>query len=155
MQTQVQLGDIAVDVIRKDIKNVHLSVHPPTGRVRIAAPERMSLDTVRVFAISKLGWIRRQQHKLVEQERETPREYLNRESHYVWGRRYLLRVIEDEQSPALELSHSRIILRVRPGTDPARRQVIVEDWYREQVKQAAPPLIKKWEKLLEIGRAHV
>jgi len=90
MQTQVQLGDIAVDVVRKDIKNVHLSVHPPTGRVRIAAPERMSLDTVRVFAISKLSWIRQQQHKLLEQERETLREYLNRESHYLWGRRYPL-----------------------------------------------------------------
>ena len=72
MRTRIQLGDIAVDVVRKDIKNVHLSVHPPTGRVRIAAPERMSLDTIRVFAISKLGWIKQQQRKLREQERETP-----------------------------------------------------------------------------------
>ena len=76
MQTKFQLGDIAVDVVRKDIKNVHLSVHPPTGRVTISAPSRMSLDTVRVFAISKLGWIKRQQNKLLEQERETPREYI-------------------------------------------------------------------------------
>ena len=83
MQTQVQLGDIAVDVVRKEIKNVHLSVHPPTGKVRIAAPSRMKLDTIRVFAISKLGWIKRQQTKLREQERESPREYLNRESHYL------------------------------------------------------------------------
>ena len=78
----------------KDIKNVHLSVYPPTGRVRISAPQRMSLDTIRVFAISKLGWIRQQQTKLREQERETPREYLDRESHYVWGKRYLLTVRE-------------------------------------------------------------
>ncbi len=91
MVTQIELGDITVDVVLKDIKNVHLSVYPPTGRVRISAPSRMNLDTIRVFAISKLGWIKQQQKKLQEQERETPREYLDRESHYVWGKRYLLR----------------------------------------------------------------
>jgi len=150
MQTQVQLGDIAVDVVRKDIKNVHLSVHPPTGRVRIAAPERMSLDTVRVFAISKLSWIRQQQHKLLEQERETPREYLNRESHYVWGRRYLLAVIEEGQPPSVELSHSRMIFRARPGWDRTKKQELLEAWYRDQIKTAVPPLIAKWERLMGV-----
>ena len=85
MATQIDLGDIAVDVVLKDIKNVHLSVYPPTGRVRISAPLRMNIDTIRVFAISKLGWIKQQQTKVASQERETPREYLDRESHYVWG----------------------------------------------------------------------
>jgi predicted metal-dependent hydrolase len=150
MQTQVQLGNIAVDVVRKDIKNVHLSVHPPTGRVRIAAPERMSLDTVRVFAISKLNWIRQQQHKLLEQERETPREYLNRESHYVWGRRYLLAVIEEDQPPSVELSHSRIVLRVRPETTREKKQAILEEWYRKEVRNEVPSLITKWEQLMGV-----
>src|SRR3989337_2222030 len=104
MATQLRLGDIAVDVLLKDIKNVHLSVHPPTGRVRISAPSRMSLDTIRVFAISKLGWIKQQQRKLREQERETPREYLDRESHYVWGKRYLLSVVEHERAPSVDLA---------------------------------------------------
>jgi len=149
MPTQVQLGDMAVDVVLKDIKNVHLSVHPPTGRVTISAPSRMTLDTVRVFAISKLGWIRQQQRKLQEQERETPREYLDRESHYVWGKRYLLKVSESGQPPAVELKHNRMHLRVRLGTDETKRQVVIEEWYRAQIKQAAPPLIAKWEK--EIG----
>ena len=117
MATQLKLGDIAVDVVLKDIKNVHLSVYPPTGRVRISAPSRMSLDTIRVFAISKLGWIKQQQKKLREQERETPREYLDRESHYVWGKRYLLKVVESDEPPSVELKHSRMLLRVRPGTD--------------------------------------
>src|SRR5204862_1248231 len=94
MVSQIKVGDIAVDVVLKDIKNVHLSVHPPTGRVRISAPSRMKLDTIRVFAISKLAGIRQQQAKLRAQARETPREYIERESHYLWGRRYLLRVIE-------------------------------------------------------------
>lgn len=150
MQTQVQLGDLAVDVIRKDIKNVHLSVHPPTGRVRIAAPARMGLDTIRVFAISKLHWIRQQQRKMQEQERETPREYLDRESHYVWGRRYLLAVTDSDEPPAVELSHSRIVLRVRPGTDRSRREALMEQWYREQVKSAAPALVAKWERLMGV-----
>ncbi len=109
----------------KDIKNVHLSVYPPTGRVRISAPPRMSLDTIRVFAISKLGWIKQQQKKLREQERETPREYLDRESHYVWGKRYLLKVIESDAAPAVELKHSSMLLRVRPGTSDDKKQAVV------------------------------
>src|ERR1700685_323514 len=96
MATKIALGEIHVDVVKKDIKNVHLSVYPPTGKVRISAPLRMDLETIRLFAISKLGWIKQQQRKVTEQEREPPREYLDRESHYVWGRRYLLKVIEKE-----------------------------------------------------------
>jgi len=108
MTTQFQLGEIAVEVVLKDIKNIHLSVYPPAGKVRISAPSRMTLDTVRVFAISKLGWIKQQQEKLRGQERETPREYLDRESHFVWGKRYLLKVIECDATPSVELKHSRM-----------------------------------------------
>src|ERR1017187_6047527 len=106
MTAQLNLGGISVDVVFKDIKNVHLSVYPPTGRVRISAPERTSLDTIRVFAISKLGWIKQQQQRLRGQDRETPREYLDRESHYVWGRRYLLKVVKELGAPKVELQHS-------------------------------------------------
>jgi predicted metal-dependent hydrolase len=102
MKAQLQLGNVAVDVVWKNIRNVHLSVHPPTGRVTISAPSRLSLDALRVFAISKLGWIRQQAGKLTKQEREAPREYLNRESHYVWGRRYLLKVMEANSAPSVE-----------------------------------------------------
>ena len=127
-----------MDVVLKDIKNIHLSVYPPTGRVRISAPSRMSLDTIRVFAISKLGWIKQQQQKLREQERETPREYLDRESHYVWGKRYLLKVVESDAPPAVELKHSKMLLQVRPGTDEAKKQAVLDEWYREQLKEACP-----------------
>ena len=115
MIRQLKLGDMTVDVVFKDIKNVHLSVNPPTGRVRISAPSRMSLDTIRIFAISKLGWIKQQQRKLREQDRETPREYLDRESHYVWGKRYLLTVSESNQAPSVELKHSRMLLTGSSG----------------------------------------
>ena len=150
MVTQVKLGDIAVDVMLKDIKNVHLSVHPPTGRVRITAPKRMSLDTIRVFAISKLAWIKQQQEKLRRQERETPRQYLDRESHYVWGKRYLLKVDEADTAPKVELKHSKIILLVRPGLNDETRQAIVGRWYREQIKVTVPELIAKWERIIGV-----
>jgi len=151
MPSQIHLGDIAVDVIRKDIKNVHLSIHPPTGRVRIAAPERMSVDTIRVFAIAKLGWIKRHQKKFREQERETPRDYLERESHYLWGRRYLLSLVEEEAAPAIQLRHNRLVLRVRPGTNKDLKEAILYKWYRERVREAAPPMIEKWQRLMHIS----
>lgn len=145
MTTQIDLGDIAVDVVLKDIKNVHLSVHPPSGRVRISAPQRMDMDTIRLFAISKLDWIKDQQKKLQEQERESPRELLERESHYVWGKRYLLSVIQRDERPSVRLEHSRMVLVVRPNANEAKREQIVEDWYREQVKSKASELITRWQ----------
>src|SRR5208283_2712163 len=145
MPTQVKLGDLALNVILKDIKNVHLSVHPPTGRVTISAPLRMSLDTIRVFAISKLGWIKQQQRRLQNQERETPREYLDRESHYVWGRRYFLKVVEESAKPNIFLKQNKMILQICPGTNEETKQVIVARWYRSQIKAAVPELIAKWE----------
>jgi predicted metal-dependent hydrolase len=150
MRERIELGDVTVDVTLKDIKNLHLSVHPPAGQVRISAPQRMSLDTIRVFAISKLDWIKQQQAKLRAQERESPREYLDRESHYLWGKRYLLTVVEANASPVIERKHRRMILRVRPGTDPEKREVFFEAWYREQIKEAVPSLLERWEPLLGV-----
>ncbi|MDD2340021.1 MAG: SprT family zinc-dependent metalloprotease [Methanosarcina sp.] len=150
MTTQIKLGDITADVVLKDIKNIHLSVYPPNGRVRISAPLRMDIDTIRVFAISRLGWIKQQQKKFQEQERETPREYLNLESHYVWGKRYLLKVIENDEVPSVELKHRKMVLCVRPGTDDKKKQAIIDSWYREQLKKAVPPLIARWEPLLGV-----
>ena len=144
MVSQIELGDIAVDVVLKDIKNIHLSVYPPHGAVRIAAPLRMKLDTIRVFAISKLGWIKQQQRKLSEQERETEREHIERESHYVWGKRYLLTVKEVDAAPNIELKHSRMVLKVRPGASDTTRQDVVAQWYRDQIKAVIPALLKKW-----------
>lgn len=157
MVAQIDLGDMRIEVLRKDIKNLHLSVLPPHGRVRVAAPRQMNLDTIRVFVISKLEWIRRQQRKMDAQQREAPREYLDRESHYVWGRRYLLKRIEEEAAPSVELRHSRLVLQVRPGTDEARSREILEVWYREQIRVAVPSLIAKWEPVMgvKVGRVFV
>jgi len=150
MARQIEVGDIAVDVVLKDIKNIHLSVLPPTGSVRISAPLRMSLDTIRVFAISKLGWIKQQQNKFREQDREMPREHLDRESHFVWGKRYLLKLIESDAVPQAELKRNKLILRVRPGTNNEAKQAIVAQWYREQVRAAVLPFIAMWEPILGV-----
>ncbi len=150
MFTQIQLGEITADVVFKDIKNIHLSVNPPTGKVRISAPSRMDIDKIRIFAISKLGWIKQQQKKLQEQERETPREYLDRESHYVWGKRYLLEIIESDEAPSVELKHKKMTLSVRPGANDKKKQEVIDAWYREQLRKAAFPLIAKWETLIGV-----
>ncbi len=157
MAAQIDLGDMRVEVVRKEIKNLHLSVLPPQGKVRVAAPRHMNLDTIRVFVISKLAWIRAQQRKMLAQERETPREYLDRESHYVWGRRYLLKRVEKETAPAIELRHRRLVLQVRPGAGEARSQEILEAWYREQIRAAVPELIARWEPVMgvKVGRVFV
>jgi len=152
---QLILGDIAVDLAFKDIKNVHLSVYPPEGKVRISAPRHMSVDSIRLFALSKLVWIRQQQKKLQEQKRETPREYLDHESHYVWGKRYLLVVFEEDKTPAIELNHKHLVFRVRPGTEKVNYQKFLDGWYREQIMVAVPPLIAKWEPILGVKVARV
>ncbi len=150
MPRQIKLGDITIEVFLKDIKNVHLSVYPPTGKVKISAPKRMSLDTIRLFAISKLAWIKQQQRKLREQERETPREYTDRESHYLWGKRYLLNVVEENVPPRLEIKHGTMILNVRPGSTTDEKQEIVAHWYREQIRAAIPQLIAKWAPRMKV-----
>lgn len=146
----LQLGTISVDVVLKDIKNIHLSVHPPAGKVRISAPLRMDLDTIRVFAITKLSWIKIQQQKLLGQDRESPREYLDRESHYVWGKRYLLKSIENDAAPSVALKNSTLILQLRPASSIEKKQEVLDAWYREQLKAEVPPLVAKWEKVLGV-----
>jgi predicted metal-dependent hydrolase len=145
---QLKLGNITVDVIQKNIKNIHLSVHPPNGRVRISAPTRLDMDTIRVFAVSKLSWIKKQQAKFEQQKREAPREYLNRESHYFKGKRYLLKVIEKNAAPRIELKHSRIELYVRPQASKEKMKSVLDEWYRSQLRGSLPAIIEKWQKKL-------
>lgn len=157
MAAMLELAGLAVEVVRKPIKNLHLGVYPPDGRVRIAAPERMPLDAIRLFAIGKLPWIRRQQSRLRAQVRDSQLEYIERESHYVWGRRYLLRIVEADSTPAIRLRARTLDLQVRPGTSSVRRGEILQAWYRDQLRQAVEPLLEKWQPLLRVKarRIHV
>jgi len=151
----INVGDIFVNVIHKDIKNVHLSVHPPQGRVTISAPLRMDLETIRLFCISKLGWIRKQQVKLKNQKREAAREYITRESHYYLGQRYLLKVVEQNTAPKVVLKHGTIELYIREGTSITKRKEILQGWYRQQLRALIPQYIAKLEKKMNIKVAEV
>ncbi len=150
MAETIQLGDIVIAVTRKDIKHVHLSVHPPSGRVTLVAPIGTRPEVARAYAISRLGWIRDQQAKLLGQARETPRQFVERESHYLWGRRYLLSVVEKDAKPSVTLDHRRITLTVRPGRSKAKREAAMHEWHKSLLHDAVPGLIKKWETKLGV-----
>lgn len=141
MRSRLDLGGLRIDVVRKDIRHLHLTVCPPHGAVRIAAPSWVTLESIRLFAINKLGWVRTQQAKL----RAQPREYIERESHYLWGRRYLLHVVECDAPPSIVIRHRRLEIRVRPGTTADRRAELLAAWYRGRVHAALPALATKWE----------
>lgn len=148
---KITISNIDVDVVRKSIKNIHLAVYPPTGRVRIAAPLGVNDDTIRLFAISKLGWIKRHQRTLEKQERISPRTYKQRESHYFQGRRYLLNIIEDTTSPKVVIQNKKSIdLYIKPDTPTSKRHEVLTEWYRMELKKQIPPIIEKWEKILNV-----
>ncbi|MCA9316850.1 MAG: M48 family metallopeptidase [Planctomycetes bacterium] len=150
MTETIQLGDIAIAVRRKDVKHVHLSVHPPRGRVTLVAPRGTRPEVARAYAASKLGWIRDQQAKLRGQARETPRQFVERESHYLWGRRYLLSVREEEAKPSVHVSHRSITLTVRPGSGSAKRALVIHEWHKSLLHEAVPALVRKWEPRLGV-----
>lgn len=150
MAEKIQLGEIAIAVKRKDIKHVHLSVHPPNGRVTLVAPKGTRPEAARAYAASKLGWIRDQQAKLQGQARETPRQFVERESHYLWGRRYLLSVMEEEAKPSVRLGHRNITLTLRPGSSSAKRAVVIHEWHKSLLHEAVPELIRRWEPKLGV-----
>jgi len=139
-------SNLSVDVVRKDIKNMHLAVYPPTGRVRIAVPLNVNDEAVRLFAISKIGWIRKRQRHFVAQDRQSPREFKQRESHYFQGRRFLLRVTEHQAPAKVELKTKTYIdLFVRPNSVLEQKQALINEWYRAELKKLIPGLIEKWE----------
>lgn len=150
MSETIELGDVVIAVTRKDIKHVHLSVHPPNGHVTMAAPLATRPEVARAYALSKLRWIREQQAKLLGQARETPRQFVERESHYLWGRRYLFSVREQEAKPSVRLSHRRITLIVRPGSSREQRQAVIHEWHKSLLHAVVPGLIRKWESKLEL-----
>ena len=150
MSETIQLGKLSIVVTRKNIKHVHLSVYPPDGRVTLVAPLLTRLDVARAYAISRMGWIRQQQAKLKSQARETPRKFIERESHYLWGRRRLLSVAYRDAKPSVSLDHKRITLTVRPGAGAQRRAEVIHDWHKSLLHEAVPPLIQKWERKLKV-----
>jgi predicted metal-dependent hydrolase len=151
MVETLNIGEIAIEMTRKDVKHVHLSVHPPVGRVSLVAPRATRVEVARAYAISKLGWIREQRARLQSQARETPRRFVERESHQVWGRRYLLTVVEADEKPSVRLSHRKVTLRVRPGSSTSKREEVIHEWHKALLHEIVPPLIAKWEAKLGVN----
>lgn len=148
---QLTVGNLLIDVVKKDIKNLHLSVHPPDGRVRIASPLKVDDETIRLFAISKLGWIKKKQAKFQAQPRQTPREYVSGESHYYKGDRYLLNVIYHSSPPKVVIRNkTHIDLYVREGSTPQQREKVLTEWYRQQLKSELPHLIARWQQIVGV-----
>lgn len=147
----LKIQDIDIEVVQKRIKNVNLSVSPPIGHVKVSAPLQMSLDAIKSYVISKLNWIRKQQYKFHSQKREAAIEYINNEHHYFNGKCYLLKVNELEACPKVQLTHSQIILQVRPGSDIHKKAAVLDNWYRHQLKETILPMIRKWENKMGVS----
>ncbi len=149
---QVVINDIIIDVVRKDIKNLHLAVYPPLGRVRIAAPKKMDNDAIRLFVISKLPWIKKHKIKFKEQVRQLPREYVSGESHYFQGKRYLLNVIYAEGINRVSLRNKTYIdLFLDKDSSLEQRHQLMTEWYRNQMKVQMLPIIRKWQKKIGLS----
>jgi predicted metal-dependent hydrolase len=150
MANWIQLGDVRIAVTRKDVKNVHLSVHPPEGAVTLVIPRNTRPDVARAYAATRMPWIRDKQARLRGQARETPRNYVGRESHYLWGRRYLMTLVERDAKPFVTLDHRRITLTVRPGSSTTRKREVIHAWHKALLHAAVPLLIRKWERRLQV-----
>lgn len=148
---QIEVSGIRVDVVRKDIKNLHLAVYPPGGRVRVAAPEHLDDEAVRLAVVTRLGWIRRKQEDYVAQERQSAREMVTGEAHYVQGRRYRLDVVEASGRPSVALRNGRTLqLRARTGASPTERDQLLQRWYRRLLRCQVADLLAKWEPIIGV-----
>ena len=144
-------SNLSIDIVRKDIKNMHLAVYPPTGRVRIAVPLSVNDEAIKLFAISKISWIRKHQRNFEAQDRQAPRQFKERESHYFLGKRYLLRITENDAPAKVELKTKTYIdLFVRPNTTVEQKQTILNEWYRTELKKLVQPLIDKWQRQIGV-----
>jgi predicted metal-dependent hydrolase len=140
---------IDVEVVYKNIKNLHIGVYPPGGRVRVAAPKRLDKDRIRLAVIQRLPWIRQQQKQLQDAVRQSEREMVSGESHYVWGSRLRLRVIERPGRAHVEVDHERLLLYMPEESDREARTEVLQRWYRSELRRAVPPLISRWEPMIE------
>jgi hypothetical protein len=145
------LPDFEVRIVKKNIKNIHLGVYPPQGRVRIAVPTKTTDETIKALLTSKMPWINKQKVRFEKQERQTKREFVSGESHYFMGNRYLLNIINTNSTPKVEIKRkTHIDMYVKPGTSREKRERILNNFYRSELKKQIPILSSKWEKITKI-----
>lgn len=145
-QSLLQVGGIEAVVLYKPVKNLHLNVLPPVGKVRVTAPQNMNDDAIRTFLATRISWIKKMQAKFKGQERQTPREYVSGETHYFFGNKYRLEIVEADSKPRVSIKgKNKIILTVRPISSLIRREQVIQDWYRKELRSFLEKSIKKWE----------
>jgi predicted metal-dependent hydrolase len=150
-ESQIVVRGLPIKVVRKNIKNLHLAVYPPDGAVRVSVPQRVDDELVRLAVVSRLGWIRQKRAAFKEQVRQSRRDMVSGESHFVQGRRYRLRVIEEDARPGVRIaSGDTLELRVRPGTSREKREEVLDDWHRQRLRLEIPVLIAKWEPVIGV-----
>ena len=150
MKESLTIQGIAIAIERKNIKNMYLKVRPPSGEVVISAPKKMKREVIKMFAIQKLPWIKKQQQKIQSQPRETPHLYIDNESHYLWGKSYFLKIMEGNHSPQISVAGKTLLLHLPPNTSFEQKKAIVSDWYRRQLRQAIPPIITQWQPMMGV-----
>jgi predicted metal-dependent hydrolase len=147
-KTRTIICDLEIETVKKDIKNIHVGVYPPNGRVRVAAPFQTTDETIKLLVISKMPWIKKQQLKYNEQERQTKREYISGESHYFVGNRYRLNVIQTDAKPRIEIKRkTRIDMHIQPQTPLQKRERLMDNFYRSELKKQIPALVSKWQEI--------
>lgn len=150
MLKDIRLSEISIEVINKDVKNTRLSVYPPDGKVVLVTPKKTSFEVAHAYAVSKIKWIRTQQAKFRKQAREFPRKFIDRESHQVWGKHYLMKINYTNKKPNVLLSNKEIVLTVRPNSNQKKKSLVIENWQKSLLYDYVNNLIKKWEKKLEV-----
>ena len=150
MKKSIQLSDISIKVIRKNVKNTHLSVYPLDGRVVMVTPKKTRDEVVRAYAVSKLNWIRAQKIRFKKQAREFPLKFIDRESHQLWGRRYLMKINYKKEKPTVLISNKQIFLTVRPRSSKEKRKKIIHNWHKMLLYTYVCELIQKWERKLDV-----
>lgn len=144
------INDIEVEIQKKNIKNLHLSVLPPKGKVRVSAPNSMNDDAIRIFIITKIGWIKKQQEKYKNQLRQCEREYVSGESVYLWGKRYRFDVVYSNVCNNVKIKGNKLIFQVREVSTTEQRENVLNDWYRKNIKEEIPQLLEKWQKIIGV-----
>lgn len=150
MHLKLQLGNLTIDVVRKDIKNIHLSVIPPDGSIKVSAPNHIQLSSIRAFLLTKLVWIKQQRQKIKTQARETPREFLERESHYLWGERLLLKLKYAEGKPSFEKKQKTLWLYSNGSLTIEQKKKLLDKWYRSQLYPELLRMAIHWENILGV-----
>ncbi len=148
--TEINFEEVSIELVLKNIKNIHIRIYPPFGRVRVSAPHRMNLERICSFISSRINWIKDKQKIIRSKKWNMPQQYKSGETHYFLGQKYELEVIEENKKPNVIIVDKRLILQVRPHSNKKQKQLVLQKWYRASLKEIVNQLIKEWEVKMKV-----